>query len=109
MPNGDAQWGTPEDMHNAAVAANNSAGNIRGAISRIEGQVSTMLATWQGRAPVAFETKHQEWRRQVNALVAELERVGAAARTSGTAYTTSDDDTTSAVNSAVLSGLGFGR
>ncbi|MGH3762735.1 WXG100 family type VII secretion target [Actinophytocola sp.] len=103
----DAQWGTPEDMQNAAVAANNSAANIRSAISRIEGQVATMMATWQGRAPVAFDAKHLEWRRQVDALVAELERVGAAAGTSGTAYTTSDDDTTSAMNSAVLSGLNF--
>jgi WXG100 family type VII secretion target len=107
MPNGDLQWGTPEDLHNAAVAANNSVTNIRAAIGRIEGQVAALMATWQGRAPIAFEGKHQEWRQQVDALVAELERVGAAANTSGTVYTSSDDDTTSQVNSTVLTGLNF--
>lgn len=107
MPNGDVQWGTPEDLHNAAVAATNSATNIRDAIGRIEGQVATMITTWQGRAPIAFEAKHAEWRTQVDALVAELDRVGAAANTSGTVYTSSDDDTTSQVNSAVLNGLGY--
>jgi hypothetical protein len=50
MPDEDAQWGAPEDMGNAAAAANPA--SIRRPIGRIGRPVTMMMVIWRGRMTI---------------------------------------------------------
>ncbi|OLR95296.1 WXG100 family type VII secretion target [Actinokineospora bangkokensis] len=104
---GDALWGTPEDLAAAAKAAGSSVSAIQGHVTNIENQVNALMASWRGQAPGAFIAQHENWRRDVDALMRELTRVGEATGVSGNAQQQADDTSVQAMNGPVAAGLRF--
>lgn len=106
MPVGDALWGTPDQLMNASKQAMSSVGNLNGFIQRVENQVQTLMAGWQGQqAPPLFMQKHQEWRADMTALTKELERVGAATQRSAQSQVQAEEQSKQAMSRPVSSGL----
>lgn len=105
MPVGDALWGTPEQLMNASKQAVNSVGNLNGFIQRIESQVQTLMAGWQGSAPPLFQQQHQQWRTDMTSLTKELERVSAATQQSAQQQLQADEQSKQALNRPVSDGL----
>ncbi|HEY0448957.1 WXG100 family type VII secretion target [Actinophytocola sp.] len=94
---GSALWATPEQLYVASNAAKTIAGDIQGYVARVNGQVATLMGSWRGTAPPAFQAQHQSWNDTMTKLIHELERVSDATRRSADAQRTADEDSTAAV------------
>lgn len=66
-------------------------------MARLNGQIAGMLGRFEGMARVAFEEKHQDWQRQIRALITELDRISNAAKGSAEAQRQLEADSLAAV------------
>jgi WXG100 family type VII secretion target len=106
MPVGDALWGTPDQLINAAKQAGASATNLEGYMQRTETQVQTLVAGWQApQALPVFMQKHEEWRGSMTSLITELRRIERGTQQSAGHQTQAEEASKQAVNRPVSTGL----
>jgi uncharacterized protein YukE len=106
MPVGDALWGTPDQLINAAKQAGASATNLDGFMQRTETQVQTVVAGWKApQALPVFLQKHEEWRASMTGLINELRRIGGGTQQSAGHQVQAEEASKQAVSRPVSTGL----